>query len=86
MGRDQLQDALDDAASEIIHVRDGGTAPCSHVDALLETKLGEIRERRRQLAALESELIQLVERSSQLDPANCTEGEICHIFTSDDRS
>lgn len=72
--------------ASIIHARDGGTAPCSHVDALLETKLGEIRERRRQLAALESELIQLVERSSQLDPADCTAGEICHIFTNDDRS
>lgn len=72
--------------ASIIHVRNDGTAPCSHVDTLLETKLGEIRERRRQLEALESELTQLLERSSQLDPADCTAGEICHIFTSDDRS
>jgi DNA-binding transcriptional MerR regulator len=67
--------------ASIIHVRNDGTAPCSHVDTLLETKLDEIRERRRQLTALESELTQLLERSSQLDPADCTAGEICHIFS-----
>lgn len=67
--------------ASVIHVRDDGTAPCSHVDALLETKLAEVRERRRQLSTLESELSELLERSRQLDPADCTAGEICHIFT-----
>jgi len=65
----------------VIHVRDDGTAPCSHVDSLLETKLAEVRERRRQLATIEDELSALLERSRQLDPADCTAGEICHIFT-----
>lgn len=67
--------------ASVIHVRDDGTAPCSHVDSLLETKLAEVRDRRRQLAALESELSQLLDRSRQLDPADCTAGEICHIFS-----
>lgn len=67
--------------ASIIHVRDDGTAPCSHVDSLLETKLAEVRDRRRQLAALESELAQLLDRSRQLDPADCTAGDICHIFS-----
>ena len=67
--------------ASIIHVRDDGTAPCSHVDALLDKKLTDVRQRRRQLAALETELVQLRERSRQLDPADCTAGEICHIFT-----
>ena len=67
--------------ASVIHVRDDSTAPCSHVDSLLETKLAEVRERRRQLAALESELAQLLDRSRQLDPAACTAGEICHIFS-----
>ncbi|MBT8207209.1 MAG: heavy metal-responsive transcriptional regulator [Acidimicrobiia bacterium] len=67
--------------ASIIHVRDDGTAPCSHVDSLLETKLAEVRHRRRQLAALESELALLLDRSRQLDPADCTAGEICHIFS-----
>lgn len=67
--------------ASVIHVRDDGTAPCSHVDSLLETKLAEVRERRHQLAALESELAQLLDRSRQLDPADCTAGKICHIFS-----
>ncbi len=72
--------------ASIIHVRDDGTAPCSHVDSLLETKLAEVRDRRRQLAALESELAQLLDRSRQLDPADCTAGEICHIFSPSDHT
>lgn len=70
--------------ASIIHVRDDGTAPCSHVDSLLETKLADVRDRRRQLAALESELAQLLDRGRQLDPADCTAGEICHIFSTTD--
>lgn len=72
--------------ASIIHVRDDGIAPCSHVDSLLETKLAEVRDRRRQLAALESELAQLLDRSRQLDPADCTAGEICHIFSPSDHN
>lgn len=72
--------------ASIIHVRDDGTAPCSHVDSLLETKLEEVRERRRQLAALESELVQLLDRSKQLDPADCSAGEICQIFSLGDHT
>jgi DNA-binding transcriptional MerR regulator len=72
--------------TSVLHVRDDGTAPCSHVDSLLETKLADVRERRRQLATLESELAQLLERSRQLDPADCTAGEICHIFSASDNA
>lgn len=71
--------------SSVLHVRDDGTAPCSHVDELLETKLADVRQRRRQLAALESELAQLLERSRILDPTDCTAGEICHIFSASNR-
>ena len=67
--------------ASIIHVRDDGTAPCSHVDSLLETKLEEVRERRRQLATLEVELVQLLDRSKQLDPADCSADGICQIFS-----
>lgn len=70
--------------ASVIRVRDDGAAPCSHVDALLQDKLAVVRDRRRHLDELESELVQLLERSSTLDPADCTEGEICHIFSSID--
>jgi DNA-binding transcriptional MerR regulator len=65
----------------IIALRDDGTAPCTHVGELLETKIDEVRERRRQLAVLEGELEQLVERGRRLDPADCTDADICHILS-----
>ncbi|MFQ5558135.1 MAG: heavy metal-responsive transcriptional regulator [Acidimicrobiales bacterium] len=64
----------------IIDVRDEGIAPCTHVGTLLDAKLREVSERRRQLAALEAELVRLAERSRLLDPADCTEDDICHIL------
>ena len=66
--------------ANIIELREDGTAPCTHVGGLLETKLVEVRERQRQLAALEAELEQLVDRSHQLDPADCSDADICHIL------
>ena len=68
--------------ASIIHVRDGGSARCSHVDSVLETELAEVRKRRQQLGALERDLSELLARSRLLDSADCTTGEICHIFSS----
>jgi MerR family mercuric resistance operon transcriptional regulator len=65
----------------IVELRDHGTAPCSHVTTLLHSKLDAVRARQQELAALESELEKLIEHSQRLDPANCTESEICHILT-----
>ena len=70
----------------ITDIRDSGAAPCTHVDALLDAKLDEVRRRRRQLVELERELGHLVERSRRLDPADCTEGDICQILQSDTRT
>ncbi len=64
----------------IVETRDEGTAPCSHVADLLAAKLDEVRDRQLQLAALETEIEALIERSYHLDPANCTDTEICHIL------
>lgn len=64
----------------IIDIRDEGTTPCSHVGALLETKLAEVQQRQRDLAALELELEQLLRRSRSLDPADCGADDVCHIL------
>jgi DNA-binding transcriptional MerR regulator len=66
--------------ASVVDLRDDGTAPCTHVGGLLEAKLEEVRERRRQLTVLEAELEQLVDRSHRLDPADCTDADICHIL------
>ena len=65
---------------DIVEIRDSGQAPCEHVEALLGSKLEEVRQRREQLAALERELEQLLENSRRLDPADCGEGDVCHIL------
>ena len=64
----------------IVATRDEGTAPCTHVTELLESKLEGVKVRRRQLAALETEIEALIERSHHLNPADCTDTDICHIL------
>ncbi|HXH56209.1 heavy metal-responsive transcriptional regulator [Iamia sp.] len=65
----------------ILDLRDEGTAPCSHVAALLTTKLAEVKQRQQHLAALEAELNQLLHRCRTLDLADCDDGEVCHILS-----
>ncbi|QYG94321.1 heavy metal-responsive transcriptional regulator (plasmid) [Iamia sp. SCSIO 61187] len=67
----------------IIDLRDEGTVPCSHVGLLLETKLSEVQQRQRHLAAVEAELHQLLRRSRSLDPSKCGDDDVCHILTID---
>ena len=65
----------------ILDLRDDGAVPCTHVAALIDNKLTDVRERIRHLAALQTELEALVERSHLLDPADCADADICHILT-----
>ena len=71
--------ALVEIAS-ILEVRGEGAAPCAHVHSLLLTKREDVRRRQRELALLEAELDVLVGRSERLDPADCTDDQICHII------
>ena len=65
----------------IIDLRDDGNVPCTHVASLLDSKLADVRTRIRSLAVLEAELKEVIERSHRLDPADCTDADICHILT-----
>lgn len=65
----------------VLDIRDDGQAPCRHVADLVDDKLTEVRRRMSELAALERELEQLRDRSRRLDPADCTDPNICHIIT-----
>ncbi len=64
----------------ILELRGEGATPCTHVRELLATKLHDVQARLRELAALETELEGLLRRSHRLDPAECTEAQICHII------
>lgn len=63
----------------VIEIRDDGARPCTHVADLLGSKLAEVRERRRELAALERDLVSLVRLSGELDPADCSDSDVCNI-------
>ena len=65
----------------VIDLRDHGNVPCTHVASLLDNKLADVRTRIRSLTILETELKALIERSLRLDPADCTDADICHILT-----
>ncbi|NMM22056.1 MAG: heavy metal-responsive transcriptional regulator [Phycicoccus sp.] len=65
----------------IIDLRDDGNVPCTHVASLLDSKLADVRARIKSLAVLETELKEVIERSHHLDPADCTNADICHILT-----
>ncbi|ANH39982.1 Mercuric resistance operon regulatory protein [Nocardioides dokdonensis FR1436] len=66
--------------ASILDLRRDGAVPCAHVHSLLLAKLEDIRARQRELAALEVELEGLIDRSARLDPADCSDAEICHII------
>ena len=69
--------------ASILDLRRDGAVPCAHVHSLLLTKRDDIRARQRELAALQTELEGLISRSDQLDPADCTDTQICHIIAPD---
>jgi DNA-binding transcriptional MerR regulator len=68
---------------EVIAIRDGGTAPCSHVVGLIERRRAEVRARIRELQRLDRELSQLAERGARLDPAECDPAGICRVIPSE---
>jgi len=66
--------------ASILDLRGEGAVPCAHVQSLLATKLHDVQARQRELADLEAELEELIGRSHELDPADCTDRQICHII------
>ena len=66
--------------ASVLDLREEGAAPCAHVQSLLSTKLHDVQARQRELAVLETELRELIRRSHELDPADCSDQQICHII------
>ena len=65
----------------VIDLRDDGNVPCTHVASLIDSKLADVRARISDLTILEAELTDLIERGHRLDPADCTDADICHILS-----
>jgi len=68
----------------VIDLRDDGNVPCTHVATLIDSKLADVRARISDLTILETELEDLIERGHRLDPADCTDADICHILSAPD--
>ncbi len=64
----------------ILELRAKGATPCAHVAELLSAKLRDVQTRQRELAALEADLAGMISSSRHLDPADCTDAQICHII------
>ncbi|WP_323793675.1 heavy metal-responsive transcriptional regulator [Nocardioides sp.] len=64
----------------VLEQRREGSVPCAHVQELLASKLRDVEKRQRELAELATELEQLLSRSHELDPADCTDPQSCHII------
>ena len=64
----------------VVDLRDHGQDPCTHVTNLLSTKLDAVRSRQAELRVLEAELERLIERGAHLDPADCTDADVCSIL------
>jgi DNA-binding transcriptional MerR regulator len=66
----------------VLDQRREGAVPCAHVQSLLLAKLDEVRARQRELVTMAEELEGLIARSERLDPADCTNTQVCHILAS----
>jgi DNA-binding transcriptional MerR regulator len=63
---------------EIPEIRDGGQPPCDHVRLFIDRRLDDIDRRIIELEQTRAQLQQLAQRTSELDPADCS--DYCHII------
>lgn len=64
----------------IIDLRADGHVPCAHVSDLIDGKLADVRRRMSELDTLATELEQLLDRSRRLNPADCSDADVCHVL------
>jgi DNA-binding transcriptional MerR regulator len=63
--------------SEILKVRDAGTAPCTHVRDLLNEQLAGIDQKIAELTAIRASVAEVRDTAETADPASCTAEDIC---------
>lgn len=62
---------------DVIAIREGGRAPCQHVQELVERRRDEVRTRISELRRLEADLLRVSRAAAALDPAACDPSGIC---------
>jgi MerR family copper efflux transcriptional regulator len=64
----------------VLALRDAGASPCAHVTALVDRHLEDIDRRLAELQATKAVLRALADRGAVIDPADCTDAEVCRIL------
>lgn len=64
----------------VLALRDAGASPCAHVTALVDRHLEDIDQRLAELQATKAVLRALAARAAVIDPADCTDAEVCRIL------
>ncbi|WGI36025.1 MULTISPECIES: heavy metal-responsive transcriptional regulator [Mycolicibacterium] len=65
---------------QILDIRDGGHAPCTHVRDLLDTRLTELDEQINTLIALRDTITRLRQDAETLDPHSCNPNQVCRYL------
>ncbi|MBG6218786.1 DNA-binding transcriptional MerR regulator [Arthrobacter sp. CAN_A6] len=65
---------------EILHNRDGGNAPCAHVQFLLSGRLKELDDQIADLLALRETVQSLHSVSLTVEPAACAPNQVCQYI------
>ncbi|GAA1346791.1 heavy metal-responsive transcriptional regulator [Arthrobacter roseus] len=65
---------------EILHIRDGGNAPCAHVQSLLSGRLKELDDQIADLLVLRETVGSLHSASLTVEPAACAPNQVCQYI------
>ena len=65
---------------QILKIREHGQTPCSHVQALLGQRLGELDAQIAELLALRETISQLHEKASNPEPESCSADQVCRYI------
>lgn len=65
---------------EVIDIRDTGTAPCAHVQELLDVRLTDLDRQIADLQALRESVAHLRDGAAHANPADCHAEEVCRYL------
>jgi DNA-binding transcriptional MerR regulator len=65
---------------EVLTIRDGGDAPCSHVQRLLAERLADLDRQLAELTALRATVCGLRDRAAAIEPATCAPASVCRYL------
>ncbi len=64
----------------LLSMKDAGIATCAHTRSFLDRHIAEIDAQIERLQAARTEMLELAERASRLDPATCTDPNRCQVI------